>query len=132
MIRIYYSPSTNQWCAEATKKKKIMRDLEGSIFEMWRAASSMLKTGDSGLASFDFNEFEYNSPDFDVFWSASENSYLISCSGGDVVKTERCFSKDKVYNNIVLISDQKLSLAGRGELLEDFLLQVNRLKEAFP
>ena len=135
-LRIYYSADTNEWCAETVPKRMIMRDLEGSIFEMWKVASSMIKHGNSG-PSFNFNKFEYESPDLSAFWHTSTKSYLISCSGGGIFKTEEHFvtdSEGEKYSvgEMRLIADPSAKVAlERHELAENFVSQVNLLKVVF-
>ena len=137
-LRIYYRPDTQEWCAETVPKRMIMRNLEGSIFEMWKAASSMIKHGNSGLR-FNFNEFEYESPDLWARWFTFEfeKGYLIGGAGGPIFKTEEIFftdSEGKEYSvstmRLIIDPSEKVAL-DRRELVENFVLQVNRLKRTF-
>lgn len=135
-LRIYYKTDTKNWCAETVPKRMIMNNLEGSIFEMWKVASSMIKHGNSG-PSFNFNNFEYESPDLSAFWHTSTKSYLISCSGGGIFKTEQMLIKDATGEEYSLSTIRLKEPFSKHmgtvcfKQAENFVLQINRLNLAF-
>ena len=141
-LKIYYRPDTQEWCAETVPTRKIMRNLEGSIFDMWSAASSMLQQNNSG-PRFNFKDFEYESPELWAWWHTTENSYLLCCPHGPMFKTEQ-YTVAALTTKECCVSAMRLSIEpsekealienwglSSFELAENFVLQVNRLKLAF-
>jgi hypothetical protein len=114
------------------------KNLSGSIFDMWSAASSLLVDGSKDESPvFEFNEFSFCGGIFDAKWNDDLAGYVIIFNDGSAAHTQEYTESDKLHADfgdtyIERYSEFDSELSeDQAALVDDFVSQVNSLKCTF-